>query len=273
MITRIWHGTTSLENAGKYLEILKSKGTDEYRETTGNLSVKIWKQVTGKKCHFWTVTEWKNIDAIRSFAGEEYEKAKYYPQDKGLLTTFEEKVTHYESYDVSDIKISEIIRQLRELYLGGSWQGEFFIDKLEYFDEGSAFLQPEEGIHSAAEIVWHCIYWRNVVINAILGDYNYRERTMEELNFLPHASLVAKGWIVLKSEFEKSEQRLIELLYKKTDSFLQEEYTRGKSFGYLLEGIVQHDIYHLGQLGLIIALLKKKNLLHENNNRSTVLNG
>jgi len=45
------------------------------------------------------VTEWTNIEAIKRFAGEDYEKAKYYPEDSGILLEFEEKVIHYETYN------------------------------------------------------------------------------------------------------------------------------------------------------------------------------
>jgi len=40
MITRIWHGRTSLQNADNYLKFLLTDGTDGYRQTPGNLSIK-----------------------------------------------------------------------------------------------------------------------------------------------------------------------------------------------------------------------------------------
>ncbi len=101
MITRIWHGKTSAENADKYLDFLLDDGTKEYRATPGNLSVKVWRQMDSDCCHFYTVTEWESIKAIKAFAGEDYEKAVYYPEDDGILLEFEEKVNHYETYDVS----------------------------------------------------------------------------------------------------------------------------------------------------------------------------
>jgi heme-degrading monooxygenase HmoA len=101
MITRIWHGRTAPEHANQYLDFLLNDGTKEYRETPGNLSVKVWKREEQDCCHFCTVTEWENLDSIKQFAGEDYEKAVYYPEDDGILLEFEEKVLHYESFDVS----------------------------------------------------------------------------------------------------------------------------------------------------------------------------
>ena len=84
-----------------YLDFLLNAGTKEYRKTPGNISVKIWRKMESGNCHFYTVTEWENIEAIKAFAGEDYEKAVYYPEDEGILLEFEENVQHYESYAVS----------------------------------------------------------------------------------------------------------------------------------------------------------------------------
>ena len=52
-------------------------------------------------CHFWTVTEWKDIESVKAFAGDDYERAKYYPADQGVLLEFEEHVIHCEGYNVN----------------------------------------------------------------------------------------------------------------------------------------------------------------------------
>jgi len=101
MITRIWHGRTSLADADSYLDFLLNDGTKEYRETPGNISIRVWRRKEKDCCHFYTVTEWEDLEAVKRFAGEDYEKAVYYPEDQGILLEFEEKVLHYESYDVT----------------------------------------------------------------------------------------------------------------------------------------------------------------------------
>jgi heme-degrading monooxygenase HmoA len=98
MITRIWHGRTSLANANHYLNFLLTTGTADYKKVQGNLSVRVWRKLDTDCCHFYTVTEWESIEAIKKFAGEDYEKAVYYLEDKGILLEFEEKVNHYDSF-------------------------------------------------------------------------------------------------------------------------------------------------------------------------------
>lgn len=98
MITRTWHGTTHIKDADRYLKFLLTEGTHEYRQTPGNLSIRVWQSKEKDICHFWTVTEWVDIESIKAFAGDDYQKAKYYPFDQGILLEFEEHVNHYESF-------------------------------------------------------------------------------------------------------------------------------------------------------------------------------
>lgn len=98
MITRIWHGKTKAKDAEAYLEYIRSTGLEEYAATPGIVSAKILRKVEGDVCHFYTVTEWENVDSIKKFAGDDFAKAKYYDDDKKYLLEFEEKVNHYETF-------------------------------------------------------------------------------------------------------------------------------------------------------------------------------
>lgn len=98
MITRIWHGTTKASDADSYLEFLDKTGIRDYEKTAGNLSTKVLRRIEKDICHFWTVTEWESLESIRAFAGDDLEKARYYPEDKGFLLEFEEKVIHCETF-------------------------------------------------------------------------------------------------------------------------------------------------------------------------------
>jgi len=99
LITRTWHGRTKAEHADIYLRYIEETGVKEYKETPGNLSVTILRRIEGDICHFWTVTKWDSIESIKQFAGDDYEKAKYYEEDKQYLLDFEEKVIHCETFE------------------------------------------------------------------------------------------------------------------------------------------------------------------------------
>lgn len=98
-ITRIWHGRTRIEHADEYLEFLEKTGVADYKKTPGNLSVEILRRVEADVCHFWTVTKWDSFESIKKFAGEDYEKARYYEEDKQYLLEFEPRVIHCETFE------------------------------------------------------------------------------------------------------------------------------------------------------------------------------
>jgi heme-degrading monooxygenase HmoA len=97
MIVRVWHGITPAEKAEQYLEYLRATGVKEYRATAGNLGVQVLRRVSEGRAHFLTVSYWESFDAIRKFAGDELNKAVYYPEDREYLLEFEPEVLHYEA--------------------------------------------------------------------------------------------------------------------------------------------------------------------------------
>jgi len=96
MIARIWHGITPAAKADAYLEFLQRSGVPDYEATPGNQGVYILRRLDGEQAHFLTLTFWDSLQAIQAFAGEDVEKAKYYPEDRDFLLEFEPTVAHYE---------------------------------------------------------------------------------------------------------------------------------------------------------------------------------
>ncbi len=96
MIARIWHGITPVAKADEYVEFLNKTGVKDYRATEGNLAAYVLRRIEGEQAHFLTLTFWDSVESIKKFAGEDYEKARYYPEDKDFLLEFEENVAHYE---------------------------------------------------------------------------------------------------------------------------------------------------------------------------------
>lgn len=96
----MWHGKTKAEHADEYLAYIQKTGLFDYQKVDGNLSAKILRRIDDDICHFLTVTEWDSYESIKKFAGEDYELARYYPEDKKFLLEFEEKVVHYETFEL-----------------------------------------------------------------------------------------------------------------------------------------------------------------------------
>jgi len=101
MIARMWHGRVPTANAADYHRYLLKTGLADYRSTPGNLGVYLLERSDGDVTHFVTLTFWDSIESIKRFAGEDYESARYYPEDDEYLLEREPRVTHYELLETS----------------------------------------------------------------------------------------------------------------------------------------------------------------------------
>jgi heme-degrading monooxygenase HmoA len=91
----MWHGRVPTEKAARYRAFLNARAVPDYRSVPGNVSVHILEREDGPVTHFVTLTFWESLTAIRAFAGEDVEVAKYYPEDRDFLLEFEPTVVHY----------------------------------------------------------------------------------------------------------------------------------------------------------------------------------
>lgn len=96
MIARIWRGTVRESDQDTYYTYLQKTGLKEYAATPGNRGVYTLRRVTGGQCEFLLITLWDSWEAIQAFAGPDYEKAVYYPEDDKFLLDRGPQVTHYE---------------------------------------------------------------------------------------------------------------------------------------------------------------------------------
>jgi hypothetical protein len=96
MIARIWHGKTTITKADAYMEeYFNQTGLADYQATQGNLGVLVLRQDEGEQADFLMITLWESKDAIKEFAGDDINKARYYPQDNDYFKDLEPKVIHY----------------------------------------------------------------------------------------------------------------------------------------------------------------------------------
>jgi heme-degrading monooxygenase HmoA len=96
MIARIWHGRVPAEKTAAYRRYLEETGLSDYRATPGNRGITVLERVEGAVTHFLLVSFWDSMNSIRAFAGDDLERARYYPKDTEFLLELEPRVTHYE---------------------------------------------------------------------------------------------------------------------------------------------------------------------------------
>jgi heme-degrading monooxygenase HmoA len=96
MIARMWHGRVPAAKADAYAAYVEATGLAQYRETPGNRGAWLLRRDEGEEAHFTTLSFWDSVDAIIAFAGADYERARYYPEDDAYLIEREPHVRHFD---------------------------------------------------------------------------------------------------------------------------------------------------------------------------------
>jgi len=98
MISRVWHGWTTPANADAYESLLKSEifAGIRNRQIPGYRGIHLLRRNLGDEVEFVTVMWFDSMEAVRAFAGEDFEVAVVPQQARALLARFDERSQHYE---------------------------------------------------------------------------------------------------------------------------------------------------------------------------------
>ena len=98
MIARIWHGAVPAAKSEEYLNRMREVALPDYKSIPGNRGAFCLQRMEGNVAHFEMLTFWEDVDAIKRFAGEDFQLAKYYDFDRAFLVELESKALHYTVY-------------------------------------------------------------------------------------------------------------------------------------------------------------------------------
>jgi heme-degrading monooxygenase HmoA len=98
MISRLWHGYTTFENADKYEKLLREEifSGIKGRNIKGYKGIQLLRRNAEKETEFITIMWFESIDSVKEFAGEDYEQAVVPEKAMQILSRFDEKSQHYE---------------------------------------------------------------------------------------------------------------------------------------------------------------------------------
>jgi heme-degrading monooxygenase HmoA len=96
MIARVWSGRTPASKAEQYTEYMNQTGVKDLRNTKGNRGVLMFRRANQEIAEFTIVSFWDSYESIKRFAGEDINKAVYYPEDSNFLLEMEPELKHYE---------------------------------------------------------------------------------------------------------------------------------------------------------------------------------
>jgi len=153
-------------------------------------------------------------------------------------------------------EIKELIHRFEDTIEGEPWFGRPVYALLREVDERKAFVRPNIHSHSAIDLLYHMLAWSDFTLNRLEGnkekDSNYTENIdWREIDPQIH------GWEEGVSNLIATNQHILAILATKDDAFLDGKVDfRDYDFRYLLHGMLEHMIYHAGQVAYVHKLMK-----------------
>ena len=151
------------------------------------------------------------------------------------------------------IEIERILDQLKRAFEGNAWYGPSVREVLAGITANQAHARPLRNAHSIWELVRHVAVWEDVGRRRLTGDRAQIEISSPE-DWPPPEDTSEAAWEQAKDALNRGHQALVEAIAAIPESRLDEPIFEGMSTVYVtLHGVIQHDLYHAGQ----IAMLKK----------------
>ena len=147
-------------------------------------------------------------------------------------------------------EIERIREQLKRSHQGEAWYGPSVLEVLDGLSAEEASARPVAAGHTIFELVLHMIAWRNVARRRLEGE---RVDSLPDKEDFPH--VLASGeeaWKQALARLDDSFTRLDEAISRFDEGRLQDSLPeRGRSYYTMLHGVIQHDVYHAGQIQLL----------------------
>lgn len=148
-----------------------------------------------------------------------------------------------------------IVKSFESTLSGQPWFGRAVYEILQEVNESKANIKPNGSDHSMIVLLWHMNTWAEFVLGSLENKTADEMKAIEANDWReidPDNHTWEKGIEQLKSTHNK----IVEILSKKEDSFLSEIVpTRKFNFRFMLNGLIQHNTYHLGQVAYVKKML------------------
>jgi uncharacterized damage-inducible protein DinB len=153
-------------------------------------------------------------------------------------------------------KLQAIIRRIENVNSGQPWFGRAVYSILDETDPKKVFSKPGGTEHSMIELLYHMITWAHFTLKRIEQDADMDMAVFEKMDW-QEIDREVHSWKKGLAAFKSTQKKIIAGLKKKDDAFLKEivDY-RKYNFRFLINGMIEHNIYHLGQIAYLNKILK-----------------
>lgn len=153
-------------------------------------------------------------------------------------------------------EIQYIISTLQKTLDGEPWYGRPVVAMLEEIDPAMAYKKPAANSHSLADLLFHMNSWAEFTLRRLEGDEQKDDTYFDKIDWRAIDPAV-HTWQEGLKQFTNFNQQIISILQQKDDHFLKEMVDfREYNFRFLLNGYIQHNIYHVGQVAYLKKLLE-----------------
>lgn len=143
-----------------------------------------------------------------------------------------------------------ILEHYNAVLHGSPWHGDAIWQILDSVSVGQAAARPLPQAHTIWEIVMHMTFWESVVIKRLTGQH---AGLVEELNFPAMPAPTEENWRKALDEFRASNEGFRQALQRLDPARLNDLTAAGKRTFYgEAHGIVEHHVYHAGQIALLL---------------------
>lgn len=159
---------------------------------------------------------------------------------------------------MTNSQIIDVRQRLAELNQGVPWYGRNIIELLDAVDENK-FISEVKGYPNTIQgLALHILTWRHVLIRKFQGDTQYTVKINTPEDWPKDQNLNKSSF---KRKLHDSYKLIIDHLEDKDDEWLLTLVPGEKfNFKYMIEGVIQHDLYHMGQIVILNKILSSSSL-------------
>jgi uncharacterized damage-inducible protein DinB len=153
-------------------------------------------------------------------------------------------------------ELARIRDQVRRVFEGEAWYGPSILEVVADLHPEESHVKLAEARHSIGEHLLHMLAWRRMVVERLKGNDQFQ---ISEKASWPSHSSDERAWMNLLEDFKRNQEDLLDVLEPLDGSLLNECMPGTSTTWYItLHGILQHDLFHLGQIWMIKKALRAR---------------
>jgi len=151
--------------------------------------------------------------------------------------------------------ISAIVKRMEEVFSGDPWYGKSVMSIIESIDPEKVYIKPAGHPHSMIDLLYHMLNWEQFTLRQLLDGININAEIFQALDWRD-TSAELYSWENGVAELKSIHHDIVSFLRKADDDLLKQQvFYRDYQMQYLLDGLIDHNIYHIGQLAYVAKLL------------------